>query len=290
MNILVLGCNGLIGYSIFNVLSDNNDLNVFGALRSQDLKSFFTKKLTNFIFSDFNIYDNSLIESLLIKSEAEIVINCIGITKHVFSENDASSLIFANSLFPHNLNKICKKLNIKLIHISTDCVFSGMKGNYLESDNTDSLDMYGKSKALGEIIDDNCLTIRTSTIGHEINTKYGLLEWFLSQSEVCDGYSNAIFSGLPTIVLAEVLRDIIIYEKKLTGLLHIGSSPISKYDLLCLIKDVYKKNINIRKIDKPIINRSLNADKFKSLFSFNSDWNHLITKMHNSHKKEHRIV
>ena len=248
------------------------------------------KKLSNFIFSDFNIYDNSLIESLLIKSEAEVVINCVGITKHVFSGSNTSSLIFANSLFPHNLNKICKEYNAKLIHISTDCVFSGMKGNYFEFDNTDSFDMYGKSKALGEIIDINCLTIRTSTIGHEINTKYGLLEWFLGQSEVCDGHSNAIFSGLPTIVLAEVLRDIIIHEKKLAGLLHIGSSPISKYDLLCLIKDIYNKNINIRKIDKPIINRSLNADKFKSLFGFNVDWNHMITKMHNSHKEEHKIV
>jgi len=290
LKILILGCNGLIGHSLFNILSDDTSLKVYGALRSSQLKSFFREKLSNFIFSDFNIYDNSSISSLLIKSEAEVVINCIGITKHVSSSNDKSSLIFANSLFPHILNKICKEFNVRLIHVSTDCVFSGTKGDYIESDNTDSSDMYGKSKALGEINDVNCLTIRTSTIGHELNTKYGLLEWFLAQSDVCYGYSNAIFSGLPTVVLAEVLRDIIIPKKKLTGLLHIGSSPISKYDLLCLIKDVYKKNISIRKIDKPVINRSLNTDNFKSLSGFNMDWNHLVIKMHNSYKEERYIV
>ena len=290
MKILILGCNGLIGHSLFNTLSENKNFEVYGALRNPQLKSFFRKDLFNFIFSDINICNNSSISNLLIKSEAEVVVNCIGITKHVYSSKDTSSLIFANALFPHNLNKICKEFNAKLIHISTDCVFSGIKGDYLESDNTDSNDIYGKSKALGEIIDLNSLTIRTSTIGHEINTKYGLLEWFLAQSEVCDGYSNAIFSGLPTVVLAEVLRDIIIPEKKLTGLLHVGSSPISKYDLLCLIKDIYKKNISIRKIDKPIIDRSLNVDKFKSLSGFDTDWNHLISKMHKSYKKEYNIV
>jgi dTDP-4-dehydrorhamnose reductase len=290
LKILILGCNGLIGHSIFNTLSDDTSLKVYGALRRSQLKSFFRQELYNFIFSDFNIYDNSSISSLLIKSEADVVINCVGITKHVSSSNDKSSLIFANSLFPHILYKICKEFNVRLIHISTDCVFSGIKGDYLESDNTDSYDMYGKSKALGEINDVNCLTIRTSTIGHELNTKYGLLEWFLDQSNACYGFSNAIFSGLPTVVLAELLRDIIIPDRRLTGLLHVGSSPITKYDLLCLINDVYKKNISITKIDQPIINRALNTDKFKSLSGFYMDWNHLITKMYNSYKKEHSIV
>jgi dTDP-4-dehydrorhamnose reductase len=154
-------------------------------------------------------------------------------------------------------------MRIRLVQISSDCVFSGLAGNYTESSPTDAYDLYGKSKALGEITDqDHCLTLRTSTIGHEINTKNGLLEWFLSQHAECRGFSRAIFSGLTTIELAKVLRVVLLTKPNLSGLYNIAAESISKYDLLRLIANVYGKKIHIVRDDQYIIDRSLSAEKF----------------------------
>jgi dTDP-4-dehydrorhamnose reductase len=173
----------------------------------------------------------------------------------------------------------------RLIHISTDCVFSGEKGGYVESDFADAKDVYGKSKALGEIDCPKAITLRTSTIGHELNSAYGLLDWFLSQDEHCRGFRRAIFSGLPTVVLAQIIRDVVIPRKELSGIYHVAAQPINKYDLLKLIATEYGKSISIRPDDSFVLDRSLSAAKFNAATGYiPPEWPELIRLMHASKK------
>lgn len=169
-----------------------------------------------------------------------------------------------------------------MIHVSTDCVFSGAKGNYSESDPSDAEDLYGKSKYLGEIIDRvHVCTLRTSIIGHELGRSVALLEWFLSQTNMVSGYNKVIFSGLPTVEIAKIIGDIILPDDTLHGLFNISSEPISKYDLLNIIKNVYKKNIHINMDNTIFCDRSLNSTKFQTRTGYRPpDWNILIQTMY----------
>ena len=212
-----------------------------------------------------------LIENL----RPDVIINCAGITKHRTS--NALDIIDLNAKLPHQLALISEEYNFKLFHISTDCVFSGKKGNYTEESLADPVDFYGKSKLLGEILYGNSVTFRISTVGNEIKNNYGLLNWFLSQNKQCLGYSKAIFSGLPTKFFAEILYRVLIEGKFYNGLYHISSNPISKFSLLKLISLKYSRNINIIQEDKFIIDRSLNCSKFKTRFKIDvPDWDELI--------------
>ena len=167
-----------------------------------------------------------------------------------------------------------------MVHISTDCVFCGDKGNYKESDVTDSRDYYGKSKALGEVIDSKNITIRTSTIGHELKSSFGLLEWFLSQAGQCKGYRRAIFSGMPTVEFAQVLRDKVIPNQNLVGLYHVAAQPINKLDLLRLLAKMYGKTIEIVPDDEFAINRSLDPTRFCLATGYSApSWCEMIEKM-----------
>jgi dTDP-4-dehydrorhamnose reductase len=173
---------------------------------------------------------------------------------------------------------------VRLIHISTDCVFSGDKGNYSENDLPDATDFYGKTKSLGEVLGCNSLTLRISTLGFELNSMHGLLEWFLNQKGECKGYSRAIFSGLPTRYFSLILKDIIMNKPGLSGLYHLASDPISKFDVLSIIKDIFNLNISILKDESFVIDRSLNADKYNTLTGFKSpNWIELIKIMKELH-------
>ncbi len=281
MNILVFGASGMIGGAIFQILSDNTDWSVYGTVRDESNKNYFSSKLSDDLFINIDILIKDNFDDIFSTIRPDIVINCIGITKHIPGSEDPLLAIPMNALFPHKLAKICKDYGCRLIHISTDCVFSGFKGNYLEKEQSDARDIYGKTKYLGEVDYPHAITLRTSTIGHEFHTKYGLLEWFLSQENQCKGYNRAYFSGLPTVVLAEVIRDSVIPDKTLSGLYHVGGNKISKYDLLCLIAEVYNKKINIQKSDEVMIDRSLNTDYFRSDSGYTApEWSELINTMH----------
>jgi dTDP-4-dehydrorhamnose reductase len=191
-----------------------------------------------------------------------------------------------NSALPHRLLDLSNQFNSRLIHISTDCVFSGRRGNYQESDIPDADDVYGRSKILGEVFDSNSITLRTSIIGHELLTNYSLLNWFLAQNDSCEGYRNAIFSGLPTVIFSEIIRDLVIPNAQLTGLFHVSASPINKFDLLTLIAKIYRKKILIKPNDEIKIDRSLNSKKFKDATGFNPPpWENLINYMHKIYQK-----
>jgi len=286
MRVLVLGASGMIGSAIFHVLSQSNDLEVWGSIRNVEQKRFFSSEQQKHLVHNANLLDQEQLVRLLDKLEPQVVINCVGLTKHHKEADDVLLAVPLNTLLPHRLAEMCSLIDARLIHISTDCIFSGARGNYLEGDQSDATDIYGKSKYLGELLTyPNAVTLRTSTIGHEFQSTYGLLEWFLSQKQECTGFSRAIFSGLPNTVFAEIIRDYVIPRPELQGLYHVGATPINKYDLLELIATEYKKEINILRDDKFIIDRSLNVDLFNKQTGYSaSSWQELIQTMRQTSK------
>ena len=281
MKILVIGANGMIGSTVFQVLSDQSDWTVWGSVRDDNAKRFFSITTARQIISGVNADNLSNLVKVLDQTQPDVVINCAGITKHKPEADDPLVAIPINTLMPHQLAGLCKLIGARLIHVSTDCVFSGEKGNYLETDDPDARDVYGKSKTLGELFYPHTVTLRTSTIGHELDSKYGLLDWFLSQDRYCNGYKLAIFSGLPTVVFAEILRDLVIPNSTLSGLYHVAADPITKYNLLKLIAEIYKKTIDINIDESFKIDRSLNSFRFQQATGYVAPpWRDLITKMH----------
>lgn len=280
MRVLVFGCSGMLGNAMIKVLAAKEDWIIFGTLRSPNpaLQAIAPNVK---IISNIDALDCNHLISAFIESRPQVVINCVGLVKQLVTSEDPTQAIPINSWLPHTLAKLCDLAGARLIHISTDCVFSGMKGNYRESDFSDATDLYGRSKFLGEVHYPNAITLRTSIIGHELNSTHGLVNWFLSQTKIVKGYTNAIFSGLPTCELARVIRDLIILNSKLNGLYHVGSAPISKYDLLNLINHEYKKKLEILPEDQPKINRSLNTRLFQEATGYQApSWSKLIAQMH----------
>ena len=194
----------------------------------------------------------------------DVVINCIGIIKQLSNETRPADFIEVNSLFPHRLAELCDLSGARFLHLSTDCVFSGQKGMYAESDTANPEDMYGRTKLLGEATGEGCLTIRTSMIGRELLRRTSFLEWFLSQvGKSIQGYSRVIFSGLTTASLAEVLMRLVTDHKELTGLYHISSEAISKYDLLSRVKEAFRVNVEIESYGEYCVDRSLDSSRFQ---------------------------
>ncbi len=226
----------------------------------------------------------SVIEAFAL-AQPTVVINCIGLIKQRERARDSLLAIDVNSRFPHQLALLCGAIGSRLVHISTHCVFSGQRGLYTEEDPVDAQDVYGRSKALGEVVaEPHVLTIRTSLIGRELFTRYSLLEWFLSQNGSTKGYQKAVFSGFPTYAIAEIIRDSILPRPELSGLYHVSAEPINKYDLLCLLKDAYRKEIDIIPDTQVSIDRSLNSDRFRAVTGFTpASWPTMIERMANSH-------
>ncbi|QBH97936.1 SDR family oxidoreductase [Limnobaculum zhutongyuii] len=276
--ILILGANGMLGNSIFRFLSSNVHCNVIGTVR--DLKSY-SSQMNNVrnIIELNDVFDKDTLTDLIKK--VDYVINCIGIIKQKDSV-DYLNCIKVNTYLPHYLASICSDTGSRLIHFSTDCIFDGTKGNYLDDDLPDAKDLYGRSKSLGEVSYGNHLTLRTSIIGHEINSHLSLVDWFLNAKSPINGYSKAIFSGLPTREIARfILEKIILTEKSISGLYNLSASPISKYDLLILINSCYQSNKSINNDVSFVIDRSLNSEKLRAAVNFYPDeWPDLISIMH----------
>lgn len=287
MKIIVIGATGMLGYSIFSNLSESPDLEVFGTVRSLEGLD---KKFSTFdkLINNVDVKDFQTLENALNRVKPDVVINCIGLIKqHSVSKRHVEA-IEINALLPHKIAQLCDSMNAKLIHFSTDCVFDGKTGNYLESDLPTATDLYGKSKCLGEVDYSNHLTLRTSIIGHELKSSVSLVDWFLSQSGSVKGFSRAIFSGLPTAYIAKLLEEYVLPNESLSGLYHISADPIDKYKLISMISEVYKKEIEIEKFEGIIIDRSLNSERFRRATGFTSPtWNDLIQFMFNDFKKRY---
>ena len=282
MKILVLGITGMLGSAVFKAFSQDSQYDVWGTLRSSAALNRFPASDSERILTGVDVLDQDSLVSVLTKVRPDVVVNCVGLIKQLADANDPLTALPTNALLPHRLARLCSLAGARLIHISTDCVFSGRIGGYLESDLSDAEDLYGKSKYIGELHDlPNAITLRTSIIGHELNSSHSLVDWFLSQEGSVRGFSKAIFSGLPTAELARVMKDFVLPHPELNGLYHVAAEPIAKLDLLTLIASQYGKSIEIRPDSALVIDRSLNSERFTQATGYTAPtWPRLIELMH----------
>jgi dTDP-4-dehydrorhamnose reductase len=214
--------------------------------------------------------------------QPDVIINCVGLVKQLAEADDPLAAIPINSLLPHRLARLCEVAGARLVHIGTDCVFSGAKGMYTEADAADAKDLYGRSKYLGEVDYPHAVTLRTSIIGHELDGARSLVGWFLAQTGSVNGYKRVIFSGLPTVEIARVVRDIVIPRPELHGLYHVSAEPINKFDLLTLFAQAYDKTIDIIADYELVLDRSLDSTRFRQATGFApKSWPELINSMRN---------
>ncbi|TVO54379.1 dTDP-4-dehydrorhamnose reductase family protein [Denitromonas halophila] len=281
MRILVLGVSGMLGNAMYRTLSESVDLEVWGSVRSSGAKRYFAESLRDRILAGVDVENMDSLSSLFERVRPQVVVNCVGLVKQLVESNDPLVALPINAMLPHRLSRYCALVGARLVHFSTDCVFSGKRGAYRESDVSDAQDLYGKSKFIGEVSDDaHALTLRTSIIGHELASHHGLVEWFLHQEGSVRGYRRVIFSGLPTVELSRVVRDVVIPQAGLSGVHHVASAPITKHDLLELVAKAYGKATRIEPDDSAVIDRSLVADQFRDLTGYVApDWPELVRRM-----------
>jgi len=228
-----------------------------------------------------DVEDFPSVERALTRVAPEVVVNCVGVVKQLEAAKDPVVSIAVNALFPHRLARLTASRGIRLVHISTDCVFAGTRGGYTEDDRADADDLYGRTKALGEVTGPGCLTLRTSIIGRELEGRRGLVEWFLSQrGGQVRGFTRAVFSGLTTLALSRVVRDLIRMRPSLAGLYHVAAEPISKHDLLRLLDECYHAGVRIEPSAELAVDRSLNGDRFRRATGFEpAPWPEMAREM-----------
>jgi dTDP-4-dehydrorhamnose reductase len=280
MKILILGASGMLGHKLVQSWKDRFE--VWAAIRGKfagyEKYGIFDKGRT---IENIDARDFSTIEAAVKTVRPDVVVNAIGIIKQLPNAKNTILTLTVNSILPHKLAELAVTENFRLVAISTDCVFNGEKGNYIEEDISDAEDLYGKSKYLGEVAGKNCLTLRTSIIGRELETAHSLVEWFLSnRGAKIKGFAEAVYSGFPTIVLADILAGVIENERELEGVYQVSSEPINKFELTKLFDKYYQAGIEIEPDRDFKIDRSLNSDKFRALTGFNPDsWESMVKKM-----------
>lgn len=281
--VLILGGTGMLGHTLLNHLSKFDEFDVYATARTKSgiPDGWFTPEIMAKIRGDVDADNFDTVIRALASIQPDIVINCIGLIKQLPIANDPLSAITINAQLPHRLSLICRTAGARMIHISTDCVFNGSKGSYKETDPSDATDLYGRTKFLGEADYPHCITLRTSIIGHELKGKYGLVEWFLAEQGKVRGFTNAIFTGFPTIELARIISNIVIPEPELRGLYHLSTDPVSKYDLLKMISKTYNKNIEIEPYNDFYLDRSLDSSEFRRLTGYTPpSWPELVDMMY----------
>lgn len=281
--VLIIGASGMLGGSLLRYLSKLNDIEVVGTVRSETAaKALLDQGFTN-VFTGVNVTNFDSVTAIVKQFRPDYVLNCVGVIKQLGQSKDPVCSIEINSLLPHLIARLCSDNDARLIHFSTDCVFTGTKGGYVESDIPDATDLYGRSKLLGEVDYGLHLTLRTSIIGHELGKSVSLIDWFLGQKREVNGFRQAIFSGLPTVFLAEFLNDFV-FGHQISGLYHLSVDSIDKYTLLLLVKKFYNADIKILPSDDYSIDRSLNSKKIRTLSGFKPPaWPVLIKKMHHEY-------
>ncbi len=270
----------MLGHKLVQVWQDRFDIRTTlkGSFEEYEGYGIFEREKT---FELVDVENFETVSQAVEKTQPEVIFNAVGIIKQLPTSKNVIKTLTINSIFPHRLAEVAEQFNARLINISTDCVFDGKKGNYNEEDLSNATDVYGKSKNLGEVTGKNCLTLRTSIIGREIKTSHSLVEWFLSnRGKKVKGFVNAIYTGFPTIVLADIIADLIDKHKNLEGLYHVSAEPINKYELLKLIRDAYNLDIEIEAFEDFQIDRSLDSTKFRNETGFcTSSWQEMIKRM-----------
>jgi len=264
MTVLILGGSGMLGHKLSQTLSSRVEtfttFRTAASLAGRERIFDLDRCVTGVSAEDF-----PSVQGTLERIRPDVVVNCVGLVKQRSSAQDPIASIEANALFPHRVAAACAHLGARLIHVSTDCVFSGRKGHYSEADPPDPEDLYGRTKLLGEVDGPGCLTIRTSMIGRELGGAHGLLEWFMSRrGGTVRGFARAIFSGLTTAALSDIIGTLIADRPHLHGLVHVAGQPISKHDLLVAIRDAFSLDIEIEPDAGFVCDRSLDDARFRA--------------------------
>lgn len=278
--VLVLGVSGMLGNAVLRVFAQSDAFSVVGSARSAGVLRLLPTELREQVICGVDVENADSLVRLFTQTRPDVVINCIGLVKQLAEADDPLAAIPVNALLPHRLARLCDVAGARLIHMSTDCVFAGTRGMYREQDMSDAQDLYGRSKYLGEVDYPHAVTLRTSIIGHELSSAHGLVGWFLAQQGPVKGYSRAIFSGLPTVELARVMRDFVIPNVDLRGLYHVSAEPINKFELLKLVAQAYERAIAIMPDDKLVIDRSLDSSRFREITGYRPPaWPELVRRM-----------
>ncbi|MHA7841142.1 MAG: dTDP-4-dehydrorhamnose reductase family protein [Gammaproteobacteria bacterium] len=279
MRILIVGGSGMLGHELLRQwqnkytvavtlrrsLADYHAFNLFGPENSYSAIDVSHLESLKRVFEDF---------------KPSHVVNAVGVVKQRDTAKDAIPSIQINALFPHQLSQLCQQHQARLFHMSTDCVFSGKKGHYSEADFPDGVGLYAQSKLLGELHEAHCVTLRTSIIGYELENKRSLIEWFLAQKGIIKGFTQAIYTGFTTIEMARILEKIMVEHPHLSGLWHVASSAINKYELLTLFKNALNRDIIIQPDGSFVCDRSLDGKLFNKKISYKPpSWHDMLTEL-----------
>ena len=280
MRLLILGGSGMLGHQLWRGLHAQHDTWVTLRRPVADFTAHNLFDEAKAIQVD-DITDDTALDQVLGQAKPDAVINCVGLIKQHDEASDEALAMRVNAEFPHRLAKRCGETGARLIHFSTDCVFAGTRGNYTEDDPADATDLYGQSKHRGEVTGPQCVTLRTSVIGHELGTNLALLDWFISQrSQTVNGFKKAIYSGFTTLEMARIVERILTQHAALSGLWHVASEPISKFDLLQLCREKLGWEGIIEPNDEFVCDRSLNGDRFNEATGYKPPgWQAMISEL-----------
>lgn len=280
--VLVLGASGMLGHALMYELSGRPHLDVRGTVRALSaVPSTMRGTFSGSLEVGVDLLDDRQRVELLNRVAPDVVINAIGVIKQDPLVVDTINTVRVNALLPHLLADQCHRSGIRFIHVSTDCVFSGRKGGYAESDVPDPVDFYGRSKLLGETDLPPALTLRTSIVGRELRRHGSLVDWFLQQPETTvRGFTGAIYSGVTTVEFARMIADVVIPDASLSGLFHVASEPITKFDLLRLVANTFNWKGTIEPDADFRCDRSLTADPFAAATGYRPPpWWQMIGEM-----------
>jgi dTDP-4-dehydrorhamnose reductase len=282
--LLVLGGSGMLGHKIFQRLQrDFSD--TYCTLRGEAAAGSFDGIPlfeTERVLWGVDVLRTDAFHALLRRLRPDVIVNCIGVIKQRSAAKDAIPNIRINALLPHELAELCAEWHGRLIHFSTDCVFNGRCGSYREDDQSDAEDLYGRSKFLGEVSVPNAVTLRTSIVGHELTEHRSLLDWFLSQKKgaTVRGFRRVIYSGITTNEMANVVTMIIRDLPGLSGLFQVAAEPITKYDLLALVRKAYGLDVTLEPDDRELSDRSMNGEKFRDATGWRApSWPEMIREL-----------
>ena len=280
MRLLILGGSGMLGHQLWRSLHSRHDIWVTLRRPAADFAPYHLFDEAKSIQVD-DITDDATLGQALAQAKPDAVINCVGLIKQRDEASDEALTVRVNAEFPHRLAKRCGETGARLIHFSTDCVFAGTRGNYTEDDPADATDLYGQSKHRGEVTGPQCVSLRTSVIGHELGTNLALLDWFISQrSQTINGFKKAIYSGFTTLEMARIVERILTQHAALSGLWHVASEPISKFDLLQLCREKLGWEGIIEPNDEFVCDRSLNGDRFNEATGYKPPgWQAMISEL-----------
>lgn len=279
--VLVLGATGMLGHATLRLLAGSPGVRAWGTVRSERSRDLLPAALRAQALPGVDVLRDDDLARAFDAARPDVVINAVGLVKQLAEADDPLQAIPVNALLPHRLAALCAARGARLVHISTDCVFTGSRGLYREDEPADAQDLYGRSKHLGEVTGrPHAITLRTSIIGHELAGKHGLVEWFLAQPGPVRGFTRAVFSGVPTVELARIIRDHVLPNPALHGLYHVSAAPIDKHALLGLVCEAYGRSTVIEPDDRLVIDRSLDSSRFRAATGWvPAPWPELVRAM-----------